>query len=462
MNIKSKHYFLIGIGGIGMQAVARLLKAGGHQVAGSDINEFETRSDLELAGITVYIGHDVAHITKDIDEVLYSAAIPKDNPEIEQAKALGIPLRKRLEVVGDLMKEKIGVAISGTHGKTTTTTMIAMIMQAAGRQPTALIGAEVRTLKSNFMLGSGPIMIVEACEYDRSFMDLRPKIIVLTNIEADHLDYYKDLEDIKQAFVEFIKLLPKDGVVIGNGDDANVREVVERANPPKVVWAGFGENNQIRATNLEFVEGSLYFSMNGSRLHLHVPGRHNVHNAVLAWAVARELGVDNPTVEHALHDEFRGAARRFEILGTTKGITFMDDYAHHPTEVQALLEGAKQYFRGRRLMVIFHPHQYSRTRLLLNDFANSFHDADLVIVAPIYAVRDSDADKKSINSEQLVEAINQVSDNAKYLGDFAAIEDFLIRELKPGDVVLTLGAGEANLFGRELLDKLRQQSQAVL
>jgi len=440
-----------------MQAVARLLVAGGHRVAGSDIGEFEARPDLELLGVKVFIGHDAAHITSEIDEVLYSAAVPQDSPEIERARTLNIPVRKRLEVVGDLMKDKIGVAISGTHGKTTTTTMIAIIMQAAGRQPTALIGAEVRTLKSNFMMGSGQIMIVEACEYDRSFMDLRPKIIVLTNIEADHLDYYKNLEEIKQAFVDFVKLLPKDGVVIGNGDDDNVREVVERARPARVVWAGFGENNQIRATNLEFVEGSLYFAMNGARLHLHVPGRHNVHNAVLAWAVARELGVDDTTVQHALHDEFRGAARRFEILGTTKGITFMDDYAHHPTEIQALLEGAKQYFRGRRLIVIFHPHQYSRTRLLLNDFAKSFHDAGMVVVAPIYAVRDSEEDKKSINSEMLVEAINQESSNAKFIGGFPEIKQFMLTTVEPGDVVITLGAGQADLVGRELLEDLRNR-----
>ncbi|MFA5009871.1 MAG: UDP-N-acetylmuramate--L-alanine ligase [Patescibacteria group bacterium] len=451
-----KSYFLVGIGGIGMQAVARLLSKTGNRVAGSDMTDFEARPDLETEGITVFVGHDASHITKDIDEVLYSAAIPENNPEIQQAQKLGIPTRRRLEVIGELMKEKIGIAISGTHGKTTTTTMIAIILRAAGREPTALIGAEVRTMKSNFMMGSGSALVVEACEYGRSFMDLRPKIIVLTNIEADHLDYYKDMEDIKQAFVDFVKLLPKDGVVIGNGDDANVREVVGRAKPPRVVWAGFGGDNLIQAKNLEFVEGSLYFSMNGSRLHLHVPGRHNVHNAVLAWAVARELGIDDATVEHALHDEFKGAARRFEILGTTKGITFMDDYAHHPTEIRALLEGARQYFQNRRLIVVFHPHQYSRTRLLMNDFAESFKDTDMVIVAPIYAVRDTDDDKKSVNSEQLVSAINAISHNAQYVGDFPEIKDFVMQNIRSGDVVITLGAGQADVLGRELLEELRK------
>jgi UDP-N-acetylmuramate--alanine ligase len=440
-----------------MQAVARLLKGLGHTVAGSDMNDFEAKPDLEEAGIVVFVGHDADHITKDIDEVIYSAAIPDTNVEIVQAKKLGLPVRKRLEVVGEVMKEKNGVAISGTHGKTTTTTMLTLILQAAGRNPTSLIGAEVKNLKSNFVMGSGPVMVVEACEYDRSFMDLRPKIIALTNIEADHLDYYKDLEDIKSAFVDFVKLLPKDGVVIGNGDDANIREVVERAHPSKVVWAGLGENNDVRAKDLEFVEGRLYFSVNGSRLHLQVPGRHNVADGVMSWAIARELGVDDATVKHTLQDEFRGAARRFEIIGTTKGITFLDDYAHHPTEVHALLEGARQYFQGRRLVVVFHPHQFSRTRLLLDDFAKSFHDADLVVVAPIYAVRDSDENKKAINSEMLVEAINAVSRNAKYAGDFPAIKEFMLKTVQPGDVVITLGAGLANVFGRELLEELRNQ-----
>lgn len=440
-----------------MQAVARLLRGLGHTVAGSDMNDFEARPDLEEAGIVVYVGHNAAHITREIDEVIYSAAVPETNAEIQQAKKLGLPVRRRLEVVGELMQEKIGVAISGTHGKTTTTTMTTLILQAAGRNPTALIGAEVKTLKSNFIMGSGPVMVVEACEYDRSFMDLQPKIIALTNIEADHLDYYKNLEDIKSAFVDFVKLLPKDGVVIGNGDDANVREVVERACPPRVVWAGLEENNDIQAKDLEFVEGRLYFSVNGARLHLQVPGRHNVADAVMSWAIARELKIDDATIKHTLQDEFRGASRRFEIIGTTKGITFMDDYAHHPTEIHALLEGARQYFQGRRLLVVFHPHQYSRTRILLNDFAKSFHDADLVVVAPIYAVRDTEEDKKAISSEQLVEAINAISHNAKYAGDFSAIKEFMLGLVQPGDVIITLGAGQANVFGAELLEELRNQ-----
>nr|AQS30110.1 hypothetical protein [uncultured bacterium] len=444
-----------------MQTVARLLTDSGHKVSGSDIKDFDASRDLKCLGMEIFIGHDKNRITKEIDEVIYSAAIPETNPELQMARKLGITIRRRLEPVGDLMKSKTGIAIAGTHGKTTTTTMTALILQAAGRDPLALIGAEVKDAHSNVMLGHGPFMVVEACEYSRSFLDLSPKIAVITNIEADHLDYYRDLDEIKDAFTDFLKLLPKDGIIIANGDDSNVREVVGRVNR-SVVWAGLESGNDVRATDIEFREGRLYFSVNGTRLHLQVPGRHNVADAVLAWAVAQSVGIDDQTIKHVLQDGFRGVQRRFEILGTTSGVTFVDDYAHHPTEITAMLEGAREYFGKRRLWVVFHPHQFSRTRILLNDFARSFRNADTVLVAPIYAVRDSDADKKSIDSEQLVEAINQVSGNAKYLGNFSAIEDFLIRELKPGDVLLTLGAGEANLFGRELLDKLRQQSQAVL
>jgi len=370
---------------------------------------------------------------------------------------LGIPLRRRLELVGELMADKQGIAIAGTHGKTTTTTMITMMLEAAGRHPTALIGAEVRTLQSNVVLGSGPQMVVEACEYGRSYLDLRPKVAVITNIEADHLDYYHDLEDIKQSFLDFINLLPADGVVVANGDDANTREVVGRSDK-KVVWAGLGPDNDFTATGLRFVEGRMHFSVNDTETWLQVPGRHNVSNAVLAWAVAKQIEVDDPTLQHVLEDEFTGLARRFEIIGSTKGITFVDDYAHHPTEIVAMMEGARQYFPNRKLIVVFHPHQFSRTRLLLDDFANSFTDADRVIVAPIYAVRDSEEDKKSISSEILVDEINKVTDNAEFLGDFEHIEEILTEELKAGDVLITLGAGEADRFGRELLAKLRDRA----
>ena len=453
----NKKYFLVGIGGVGMQGLARLLHANGAIVSGSDMNEFDAKYELEQLGIKVFIGQDRSHITSEIDEVIRSAAVPDTNPEIAKAFELGLPVRRRLELVGELMQKKIGIAIAGTHGKTTTTKLILMMLNSAGVSPTALIGAEVKSLKSNVMIGRGEMIVAEACEYQRSFLDLRPKVLVITNIEADHLDCYKDLDDIKQTFGKLVDLVPVDGgVIIANGDDANVREVLS-TRPHKVIWVGFGEGNEIQPHDLEFREGRMYFSINGSRLHLHVPGKHNVFNASLAWAAARYLGVDEPTLKHVLEDEFQGLERRFEIFGTTKGVTFVDDYAHHPTEIMAMLEGAKQYFAGRRLLVVFHPHQFSRTRLLLNDFAKSFSDADLVVVAPIYSVRDTAEDEKSISSEILVDEINKVSGNAKFVGDFEAINQFMMGIVQPGDVVITMGAGKANVFGRELLAALREK-----
>ena len=437
-----------------MQAVARLLKAEGARVSGSDMHDFDARLSLEQEGIGVHIGHDASHITDDVDEVVYSIAVPESNPEIIRAKELGLPLRRRLELVGEIMQSRVGIAISGTHGKTTTTTMITMMFEAAGVHPTALIGAEVRTLKSNVVLGSGPHMIVEACEYGRSFLDLRPRIVVLTNIEADHLDYYHDFSEIKEAFRQFIELLPEDGMVVANGDDPVVREVVGMTTR-NVVWAGLGEGNDFTATDLHFTEGRMHFEVNGVPTFIQMPGRHNVANAVLAWAVAKQASIDDATLQHVLEDVFTGLARRFEIIGSTKGVTFVDDYAHHPTEIMAMLEGARQYFPNRRLVVVFHPHQHSRTRILLDDFAKSFSNADRVIVAPIYAVRDSEADIASVSSETLVAKIDEQTHNAEYLGDFGQIEQRLIGELVPGDVVITLGAGEADRFGRDLLAKLR-------
>lgn len=454
--MEKKKYFLVGIGGVGMQAVARLLAYLGHDVAGADIRGFAEQDQLEKEGIKVFIGHDAGHVTSDMTAVIYSAAVPENNPEILEAKKLGIPVRRRLELVGEMMQSKTGIAVTGTHGKTTTTTMIAMILEAAGRRPTALIGAEVRRLKSNVLLGDGQELVVEACEYTRSFLDLNPRIAVITNIEEDHLDYYADLEDIKKAFRQFIDRLPADGLVIANGDDKNTRELLENI-PQRVIFAGFDEGNDIQIKNPEYVEGRLYFSVNGERLYLQIPGRHNVSNAVLAWAVAHELGVDDATIRHVLEEEFHGASRRFEMIGTAKGITFVDDYGHHPTEIRATLEAARKYFVGRRLVVVFHPHQYSRTMLLLEDFAKSFKDADMVIVAPIFPARFNEEKDFPITSEKLVEEINKVSGNAQYFGDFPEIETYLKGELKADDVVLTLGAGKADIFGQELLKYLREE-----
>lgn len=436
-----------------MQGLARLLLSRGHRVSGSDMQDFGSRPEMEKMGIQVTVGHRADNIDETVDEVIYSVAIPSTNPEIMEAKKRNLPILRRLELVGEIMRNKIGVAVSGTHGKTTTTKMLDLILTEAKLDPTVLIGAEVKKLSANLTIGQGDIMVVEGCEYGRSFLDLKPKIAVITNIEADHLDYYKDIEDIKSAFTQFAKLVPhKAGLIVANGDDTNVRDALCGIGR-KIVWAGVGDSNDIRATDLKFEDGRLYFCISGERMHLHVPGRHHVSDAVLAWATAKELGVDDKTIIKGLH-KFRGVERRFELLGETNGVSFIDDYAHHPTEISATLEGMKQYFKGRRLLVVFHPHQFCRTRLLLNSFAQSFKDADLVVVAPIYAVRDSKKDRESISAQDLVDEINKVSSNARFVGDFEKIKELMLTEIKPGDVVVTLGAGQANVFGKELFDEM--------
>lgn len=445
---------MVGIGGVGMQGLARLLLNTGHMVSGSDMNDFGSRVEMEELGIKVTIGHSADNVPMDTDEVIRSVAIPDSNEEIMVAKDRRLPILRRLELVGEIMEDKKGVAISGTHGKTTTTKMIQLILEDAKLNPTVLIGAEVKNLSANLVVGDGEIMVVEGCEYGRSFLDLKPKIAVITNIEEDHLDYYKNLDDIKAAFVQFAEGVPEEGgVVIANGDDKNVRDTLKDVKR-KIIWVGMNNNNDLVAKDLKFEDGCLYFSVGNERLHLHVPGRHHVADAVIAWALARELGVDDKTIISGLH-RFRGVERRFETIGETNGITFIDDYAHHPTEISATLEGMKEFFKGRRLLVVFHPHQFSRTKLLLDNFAKSFGDADLVVVAPIYAVRDSIEDKKSISAEKLVEAINLVSNNAEFVGDFPEIKKLMLKKIKSGDVVITLGAGNANVFGQDLFNELK-------
>jgi len=438
-----------------MQGLARLLLSQGYKISGSDMNDFGSRLEMVKLGIKIIIGHSPSNIDATVDKVIRSMAIPDTNPEIVTAKEKGLPILRRLELVGKIMQDRNGVAVSGTHGKTTTTKMMELILTEANLDPTVLIGAEVKKMSANITIGQGDIMVVEGCEYGRSFLDLRPKIAIITNIEADHLDYFKDLDEIKAAFTKFAELVPEiGGLVVANGDDVNVRDALKGVNR-KIIWAGMNNGNNLQATDLKFENGRLYFSIGDKRMHLHVPGRHHVADAVLAWAAARELGVDDRTIIEGLH-KFRGTERRFELLGEINNITFIDDYAHHPTEIAATLEGMKQYFKNRRLLVVFHPHQFSRTKLLLNSFAQSFRDVDLVVVAPIYAIRDNKEDKQSISAEILVDKINQVSGNAKFVGGFENIKKFMLDEVRPGDVVVTLGAGQANIFGRELFSELKK------
>ncbi len=450
--------FLIGIGGIGMQGLARLYLGRGDQVAGSDIQEFSEREELEQLGAQIMIGHHPNHINRSFDLVVYSSAIPSDNPELNKARALGLPLRKRSEALDELMRGKIGIAVSGTHGKTTTATMLAEILDRAALSPTVAIGAEVRSIRGCARWGEGPYMVVEACEFDRSFLDLSPKIAVITNIEPDHLDYYsRGFDEIQEAFGEFIKKLPSDGLVVVCGDDPVARAVVNRFR--RTIFYGEGKENDFVVEMGPLLAGQNNFILrarDGSfslRTFIPLPGVHLALDAAAAAIVAWQLKVLPSVIQTAL-ENFRGTKRRFEVVLQDNDLTIIDDYGHHPTEIVKTLAAARRLYWGRRLLVIFQPHQFSRTRLLLPDFAKSFHHADLAIIAPIWAVRDQANEKKLITTEDLVRAINRESQNARYLGAFDRIIAFLRREIRPGDVVITLGAAET--------DKLAAKLTAVL
>lgn len=440
-----KHYFMVGIGGIGMQALADVLLDMGHRVTGSDIKEFSGKQRLEVKGAIVSIGLQKAeNVPDDINELIYSSVIknyfPNDNhPEVVKARALGVDITKRSEFIGKLMKDRVGIAVSGTHGKTTTTTLIVLMLQAGKLNPTALIGAEVKSLQGCGMLGDEKYMVVEACEYDRSFLDMQPKIAVITNIEEDHLDYYEDITEIKNAFAKFIEFVPDDGLVVVNGDDENVKEILNKAKA-KVITFGFNDNNDVRAIDIKVQNSKIMFRVGDLETYMNFPGKHLVMDALAAIAVARYLKIDDKDIHQALI-KFEGAKRRFEIIGDNKGVTFMDDYAHHPTEIKAMLESGKDYFGDRKIKVVFQPHQFSRTKFLLDQFAQSFINADEVLIAPILPIRDSEEDKKSVSTKKLVEEINKVSHNAKEVANFDEVTDYLNKNIKSGDVILSMGAG---------------------
>ncbi|MFA5270666.1 MAG: UDP-N-acetylmuramate--L-alanine ligase [Patescibacteria group bacterium] len=442
----SRHFFLVGIGGIGMQALADVLVGMGHRVTGSNNTDFPDRSRLEQKGIKVFVGeHKSEQVPNDIAALIYTSAIkadfPKgDHPEVVRARELGVPVYKRSEFIGELMRDFIGITVSGTHGKTTTSTLITLILQQAGLMPSALIGAEVKSLRGCGIVGSGKYMVVEACEYDRSFLDMHPQIAVLTNIEADHLDYYQDIDEIREAFAQFVEQVPDTGLIVACGDDDNVRAVLPRAQT-KVVTFGFKPNNDLIATDVRYEDGRMRFQVQGKEFALNFPGRHLVLDALAAIAVARHLNIDDEAIDRAL-SEFKGARRRFEIVADKNGATFVDDYGHHPTEIKAALTSARDYFDGRPIRVVFQAHQYSRTRLLLEGFAESFKLANEVLVAPILPVRDTAADIAAIDHHRLVDEINKVSHNAKAVKDFDEVSQYLNSSLKPGDVVISLGAGK--------------------
>jgi len=434
---------LIGIGGIGMSGIAELLLRHGYQVSGSDLSKGETARGLEKHGIRIFTGHQAENV-QGAELVVYSSAIRPENPELVAANKNEIPVIPRAEMLAELMRIKYGIAVAGAHGKTTTTSMISTALVESGLDPTIVVGGRIDNFGgTNARLGSGEFMVVEADESDGSFNRLSPSIAVVTNIDREHMDHYKNMRGVKKAFLSFLNKVPFYGLSIFCGDDPYLRMMNHKVLRRKKTY-GFGRENAYQVESYEATpEGSdcvIRAAGQREKLRLHVPGRHNVLNALAALAVADELSIPRAKVLAGL-ERFQGVQRRFQKRGEKDGITFIDDYAHHPTEIQATLAAARERFPKSRLHVVFQPHRYSRVEDLFDQFATCFNDCDAVAVTDIYAA--GEAPIPGVDSEALAELIRRTStSNAIHVKHpMEGIERWL-GDAKSGDVILTLGAGD--------------------
>src|SRR5205085_2099411 len=432
-NIKSSHF--LGIGGIGMSGIAEVLADRALRVSGCDLRPSRATERLAERGIPVFTGHDPAHLD-GVDTVVVTAAVRGANAEIDEAMRRGIAVWKRKEILGAIAGRKRTVGVSGTHGKTTTTAMIALVLEEAGLDPTILVGGILKNIGSNAKTGRGDFLVVEADEYDRTFHQLRPEIAIVTNIEADHLEYFGSFDAVVEAFRVFAKNLRPGGLVVGCVDDPVVAQLLDAVSL-RACRYGLGARAELTAHNIEFHERGSSFEVEGiGFFKLFVPGEHNVRNALAAIAVARELGIDGHVTAAALA-KFLGVDRRFQILGDYAGALVVDDYAHHPTEIRATLDAARSGYPRRRIVALFQPHLYSRTRDFAREFGHSLRRADVALVAPIYAAREKPIE--GISARMIAEA----ADGIEFLDrSNAEIVNELRRRLEPNDVFITMGAGD--------------------
>ncbi|MEZ0395791.1 MAG: UDP-N-acetylmuramate--L-alanine ligase [Anaerolineales bacterium] len=458
-----KRVHLIGIGGSGLSAIARVLLEMGYRVSGSDRLAAPILRDLQAAGATIMIGHRPENVAA-ADVVVRSSAIPDDNPEVLAARAAGIPVLKRADFLGELMTGRTGIAVAGTHGKTTTTAMIAWVLSEAKTDPTFIVGGVLNNLGVNARAGEGDFFVIEADEYDHMFLGLKPVIEVITNIEHDHPDCYPTPEDFQQAFLDFARLLPPTGLLVACGEDpgaCRLMDEVEKSGRNVLAYAlrprtaECDRKPDAFATMLVANErGGFTFSASvigkAAIVDLQVPGLHNVRNALAALTVAKLLGLPLEQAAEAL-STFSGAGRRFEVRGERGGVTVVDDYAHHPTEIRATLSAARARYPGRRLWAVWQPHTYSRTRALFDGFVGAFEDADQVIVTEIYAAREP---KQDFSAREIVAAMNRPS--AHFIAELGAVSAYLLDHLRPGDVLLVLSAGDADQISTQVLDRLAE------
>ncbi|MBI1819869.1 MAG: UDP-N-acetylmuramate--L-alanine ligase [Nitrospirae bacterium] len=452
---KIQRIHFVGIGGAGMSGIAEVLMNMGYAVSGSDLAVSETTRRLEKLGGKIFQGHDPSNI-EGVHVVVVSSAIHQGNPEVDAARNLKIPVIPRAEMLAELMRLKYGIAVAGSHGKTTTTSMVASVLAMGGLDPTAVIGGKLNLFGSHAKLGQGNILVAEADESDGSFLKLSPVITVVTNVDREHLDFYHDMGGIRKAFLEFMNKVPFYGCSVICMDDRPLQELAPRLHR-RYIGYGLQEKADIRALNIEMKEWKTSFEvMNAGRplgaFQLRVPGTHNVQNALAAIAVGLEMDVEVPLIQKCLL-EFEGVDRRFHLLGEKNGIMVIDDYGHHPTEIRATLAGAKKGWDHRRLVVVFQPHRYTRTRDLIDDFATAFGQADLLFLTDIYGAGEKPI--PGISTGFLAEQIRKSGHpEVAYLPRREEWAEKIAAALKPNDLLITLGAGDIWKLGREILQSL--------
>ncbi len=456
------HVHLIGIGGSGLSAIARLLLESGYEVTGSDQAASSFGRDLQASGVRVYSGHAAENV-RGADWVVKSSAIPDDNVEVQAARQRGIPVFKRAEFLGKLMTDKLGIAVAGTHGKTTTSAMIAWVLSVLGRDPSFIVGGTLNNYGVNARAGQGNTFVVEADEYDRTFLGLKPRIEVITNVEHDHPDIYPSFRDMLKAFEKFVDLLPGDGTLIASAENEGSAQMLlaARRNGRNVVAYSLQSEMTINSPQWMQAQNAAPnehggFSFNALtnlartedapvHVELQIPGEHNVRNALAALSVMAVMGLSLRNSAAAL-GEFRGTGRRFQVLGEKHGIVVIDDYAHHPTEIRATLAAARIRYPGRRIWAVWQPHTYSRTKTLFYDFTRAFGDADRVLVTDVYRSREAEED---FSAAEVVSAMAHGA--ARYSGSLEETTQYLLENLKAGDVMLVLSAGDADEVSAKVL-----------
>ena len=450
---KPIHVYFVGIGGISMSGLAEILHEEHFTISGSDDRESELTRHLEHLGMQIFYGLKAENIISGIDLVVYTAAIREDNPEFAQAKAMGLPMLSRAELLGQIMDNyKNSIAVSGTHGKTTTTSMISQILLAAKTDPTITVGGILKAIDGNLRVGNSEVFISEACEYTNSFLNFRPKYSIILNVEAEHLDFFKDLADVRNSFHQFALNTKDDGTLFINGDIESYDELVADI-PAKVVTYGLSDSCDFYPADITFDEKACatYTVMHKDKalmtVSMNVPGMHNVSNSLAAIALSLELGLSEEAIRTGLL-EFGGANRRFQYKGTVDGVTIIDDYAHHPTEIRATLTAAKNYPHDR-IVLAFQPHTYSRTKAFLDDFAEVLSMADVVVLADIYAAREKNT--YGISSKDILAKLKEKGCECYHFPSFEEIEKFLLKKCMHGDLLITMGAGDIVNVGENLL-----------